>query len=111
MDGRPVFKWAVRLLEDTIHDVLTAAQYTIDDIDLWVLHQANVRIIDAAVESVGIERDRVAVHLDRYGNTSAASIPIAIDESVRAGQIERGTKLVMSGFGAGLSWGTAVFQW
>jgi 3-oxoacyl-[acyl-carrier-protein] synthase-3 len=111
MDGRPVFRWAVRLLEDTIGAVLRDAQLSIGDIDLWVLHQANVRIIDAAAESIGIDRRKVVVHLDRYGNTSAASVPIALDEAVRAGRIERGTRVVMSGFGAGLSWGTAVFRW
>jgi 3-oxoacyl-[acyl-carrier-protein] synthase-3 len=111
MDGRPVFKWAVRLLEDTIGEVLAESQRSIDDVHLWVLHQANVRIIDAAVANIGIDRNKVVVHLDRYGNTSAASVPIALDEATRAGRIERGTNIVMSGFGAGLSWGTTVLQW
>ncbi len=111
MDGRPVFKWAVRVLQDTIADVLAAAEQTIDDIDLWILHQANMRIIDAAVENMGIDREKVVVHLERYGNTSAASIPIALDESVRAGRVQRGTRMVMSGFGSGLTWGTAVLEW
>ena len=82
-----------------------------EDIDLWVLHQANTRIIDAAVDCMEIDRSKVVIHLDRYGNTSAGSVPIAIDESFRAGRIKRGTTVLMSGFGAGLSWGTAVFRW
>lgn len=111
MEGRPIFKWAVRLLEDSVTTVLDAAELSIDDIDLWVLHQANVRIIDAAVENIGIDRSRVVIHLDRYGNTSAGSVPIALDEAVRDGIIQRGTRIVVSGFGAGLCWGTAVLQW
>jgi 3-oxoacyl-[acyl-carrier-protein] synthase-3 len=111
MDGRPVFKWAVRLLEETVGGVLAEAGRSIDEIDLWLLHQANMRILDAAVTNIGIAPDKVVVNLDRYGNTSAATVPIALDESVRAGRVAHGTKLVMSGFGAGLSWGTAVFQW
>ncbi len=111
MEGRPIFKWAVRLLEDSVTTVLDAAELSIDDIDLWVLHQANVRIIDAAVSNIGIDRSKVVIHLDRYGNTSAGSVPIALDEAVRDGVIQRGTRVVVSGFGAGLCWGTAVLQW
>lgn len=111
MEGRPIFKWAVRLLEDSVTTVLDAAELSIDDIDLWVLHQANVRIIDAAVDNIGIDRSKVVIHLDRYGNTSAGSVPIALDEAVRDGVIQRGTRIVVSGFGAGLCWGTAVLQW
>ncbi len=111
MDGRPVFKWAIRLLEDTIHDVLAAAGQSIDQVDLWLMHQANLRIIDAAVENIGINRERVVVHLDRYGNTSAASVGIALDESLREGRVEKGSAILMTGFGAGLSWGTAIFRW
>ena len=111
MDGRPVFKWAIRLLEETSNAVLAESKLSRDDIDLWVLHQANTRIIDAAVESMGIDRSKVVIHLDRYGNTSAGSVPIALDESLREGRIKPGTNVVMSGFGAGLSWGTSVFRW
>jgi 3-oxoacyl-[acyl-carrier-protein] synthase-3 len=111
MEGRPVFKWAIRLLEDTIGEVLTGAQKKHEDIDLWVLHQANLRIIDAAVENMGIDRDKVEIHLDRYGNTSSASVPIALDEAFRAGRIQPGANIMLSGFGAGLSWGTALFRW
>jgi 3-oxoacyl-[acyl-carrier-protein] synthase-3 len=111
MDGRPVFKWAIRLLEDTCKAVVADAGLELDDIDLWVLHQANVRIIDAAVDALGNDRDKVVLHLDRYGNTSAGSVPIALDEALGAGRIRPGGKILMSGFGAGLSWGTTVFQW
>lgn len=111
MDGRPVFKWAVRLLEDTFAQVLDGAGVDRDDVKLWILHQANQRIIDVAVESVGIERDRVPVHLDRYGNTSGGSIPIALDESLAEGKLNRGDLAMFCGFGAGLSWGTALVRW
>jgi 3-oxoacyl-[acyl-carrier-protein] synthase-3 len=111
MDGRPVFKWAIRLLEETSNAVLADAKLSRDEIDLWVLHQANTRIIDAAVEAMNIDRGKVVIHLDRYGNTSAGSVPIALDESFRAGRIQRGSTILMSGFGAGLSWGTTVFRW
>ncbi|MEM6330733.1 MAG: beta-ketoacyl-ACP synthase 3, partial [Planctomycetota bacterium] len=111
MDGRPVFKWAVRLLEDSFAQVLDASGAGRDQIKLWLLHQANARILDAATESMGIAADRVVKHLDRYGNTSAASIPIALDESLREGRIARGDDLMLCGFGAGLSWGTAVWRW
>jgi 3-oxoacyl-[acyl-carrier-protein] synthase-3 len=110
MDGRPVFKWAIRLLVETINDVLRAAECDRDEVDLWILHQANRRIIDAAAENLGLDSDKVVIHLDRYGNTSAGSVPIAIDEAVRAGQLRRGSRVMLSGFGAGLSWGTALFR-
>lgn len=111
MDGRPVFKWAVRLVEEVSRDVINAAELTLDQIDWWLLHQANVRILDAAADSLELDPARVVKHLDRYGNTSAASIPLALDETFRAGKIERGSHLLMSGFGAGLTWGTTVFRW
>jgi 3-oxoacyl-[acyl-carrier-protein] synthase III len=111
MDGRPVFKWAVRLVEESVREVLQAAGLATDQVDCWLLHQANVRILDAAVEALGIERERVVMHMDRYGNTSAGSIPIALDETLRAGGIRRGDHVVMSGFGAGLAWGTLAWRW
>jgi 3-oxoacyl-[acyl-carrier-protein] synthase-3 len=111
MDGRPVFKWAVRLLEDSSRQVLTAAGFDTAEVDLWLLHQANIRILDAAIDALGIDRNKVVTHLDRYGNTSAGSVPIALDEALRAGRFDRGDLLLMSGFGGGLSWGTALFRW
>lgn len=111
MDGRPVFKWAVRLVEETTRQVLDASGLSTEQIDCWLFHQANVRILDAAIEALEIDRERVVMHMDRYGNTSAASIPIALDETVRAGGIRRGDNLLMSGFGAGLSWGAIAWRW
>lgn len=111
MDGRTVFKWAVRVVADSSRDVLSAAGLTPSDVDLVILHQANIRIIDAAVEHFGICRDKVYVNLDKYGNTSAASIPMALDDANRQGLIKRGDIVLLCGFGAGLSWGTSLLRW
>ena len=111
MDGRSVFKWAVRVLTDSIRDVLAHSNLKMTDIDLVVFHQANSRIIDAAAEAIGIKRDQMIVNLDRYGNTSAASIPICLAEAVDAARVEHGNRVLLCGFGAGLAWGTAVLQW
>jgi 3-oxoacyl-[acyl-carrier-protein] synthase III len=111
MDGRPVFKWAVRLLEDSSLQVLNAAGRKTSDVALWVFHQANIRILDAAANALAIDRSKVETHLDRYGNTSAGSVPIALDEALRAGRFTRGDLLLMCGFGGGLSWGTALMRW
>lgn len=110
MDGKPVFKWAVRLVSETILSALEQAELTLGDIQLFVLHQANIRIIDAAVDDMQIPRDKVIINLDRYGNTSAASIPIALDEAFQRGLAKAGDKIVLCGFGAGLTWGTCVVQ-
>lgn len=110
MDGRAVFKWAVRLLRDSVTSVLDGAHVAPQAIDHVVLHQANRRIIDAAAAEIGFASDRVAMNLDRYGNTSAASIPLVLDELRQAGRLRRGQKLLLCGFGAGLTWGTGVFQ-
>lgn len=110
MEGRSVFKWAVRVVVDSSRDCLSHAGLAVDDLDLMVLHQANVRIIDAAVSDFGIDRDKVFVNLQKYGNTSAASIPLAMDEAVREGKMKPGQKALISGFGGGLAWGTAVIQ-
>jgi 3-oxoacyl-[acyl-carrier-protein] synthase-3 len=111
MEGRAVFKWAVRVLIDSSLDVLQHAGLGVHDVDLAVLHQANIRIIDAAVEDLGLPRDRVVVNLDRYGNTSAGSMPLALDEAARHGRIRPGDHILMSGFGGGLAWGTAIVKW
>jgi 3-oxoacyl-[acyl-carrier-protein] synthase-3 len=111
MDGRAVFKWAVGVVNETVRDVVREAGLSISDIDLAVFHQANVRIIDAAVDSLGIDPAKVMVNLDRYGNTSAGSIPLALDEAHSAGRIRPGSLLLLSGFGAGLTWGTALVRW
>ena len=111
MDGHSVFKWAVNILNDTIQDVLDAAGKTVDDIELFVAHQANIRIINAAIDSLHIPRSRVFNNLDRYGNTSAGSIPIALDEALAEYRLQEGQLAVLSGFGAGLAWGTALLRW
>lgn len=111
MDGRNVFKWAVTLLADSIELVLHRSGLTVDDVGLFVLHQANVRIINAAMEHLGVPSQKVFLNLQKYGNTSGGSIPIALDEAVQAGRIQRGDHVVFSGFGAGLAWGTAVMRW
>ena len=111
MDGQSVFRWAVRLLDESITDVLSAADMKPADIDLAVLHQANLRIIYAATDVLGIPRNRVMVDLDRYGNTSAGSIPLALDHAFDQGRIHPGDRLLLSGFGAGLAWGTAIWRW
>jgi 3-oxoacyl-[acyl-carrier-protein] synthase-3 len=111
MDGRNVFKWAVRCVAESCRDVLAAAGYSIDQVDLVVLHQANVRIIDAALSDFGIAPEKVVVNLDRYGNTSAASVPLALDEAVKQGKLKRGSLVMLCGFGAGLTWGTALLRW
>ena len=110
MDGRGVFKWAVRLLADTVQDVLLHAGMTLADIRLVIFHQANIRIMEAAADLLGIGREQLFVNHDRYGNTSAGSIPLALDEAFAAGRVERGDRIVLCGFGAGLAWGAAVVQ-
>jgi 3-oxoacyl-[acyl-carrier-protein] synthase-3 len=111
MDGRAVFKWAVRVVEDSTRAVLQAAELEVAQIDWWLLHQANERILNLALEGLGVSREKVIKHLEHYGNTSAGSIPIALDETVRAGKLERGQIVLMCGYGAGLAWGTVAFRW
>jgi 3-oxoacyl-[acyl-carrier-protein] synthase III len=111
MDGRSVFKWAVRALTDTIELVLRRTGTTVHDVDLFVVHQANVRIINYAMEQLGIPEEKVFNNLESFGNTSAASIPLAMDQAYRAGRINRGDTLLLSGFGAGLTWGTGLYRW
>ena len=111
MDGRAVFRWAVAILCDTIQDVLKASNLDPQAIDLYIPHQANIRIINAAIDVLHIPRNRVYNNLDRYGNTSAGSVPLALDEAVSEGRVQPGNLLVLSGFGAGLAWGTAVWHW
>jgi len=111
MDGKPVFKWAVRVIPEAVRGALSRTGLTLDDIDLIIPHQANVRIIDAAVETLGISSEKVFVNVDRYGNTSAASIPIALHEAVEQNRIKRGSNVLMVGFGAGLTWGSCLLRW
>ena len=111
MDGRSVFKWAVRLVQDSIELVLKKSGHRVEDVSLFLLHQANIRIIGAAMESLKIGEEKVFCNVHKYGNTSAASVPLVLDEALRAGKIHRGDLILMCGFGAGLSWGTGLFRW
>jgi 3-oxoacyl-[acyl-carrier-protein] synthase-3 len=99
------------MLRETISDTLHAAQMTLDDVDLVIFHQANMRIINAAIADLGIDPQKVFSNLQRYGNTSSASIPLALDEAHRAGRIRRGDHILFSGFGGGLAWGTVLMRW
>lgn len=111
MEGKQVFRFAIRVVEESVITVLKKAGADVGDIDLFIPHQANVRIIDYAVEKLGIPREKVFVNLDRYGNTSAASIPIALSEAVEQGRVGPGSLVVMVGFGAGLTWGSCALRW
>jgi 3-oxoacyl-[acyl-carrier-protein] synthase III len=110
MDGRAVFKWAVAILCDTIQDVLKDAGLTPDDVDLYIPHQANIRIINAACDVLRIPRQKVFNNLEKYGNTSAGSIPLALDEAMAEGRLKPGQLALLSGFGAGLTWGTSLVR-
>jgi 3-oxoacyl-[acyl-carrier-protein] synthase III len=111
MQGRDVFRFATRVLPESVLQALQAANLTTDDIDLLIPHQANTRIIDAAVRRLKLSESVVFSNVERYGNTSAASIPVALCEAVEGGLVQAGATLVLSGFGAGLSWGSAVWKW
>jgi 3-oxoacyl-[acyl-carrier-protein] synthase-3 len=111
MDGRAVFRWAVDIVCDSIRDVLRASDLSPERIDLFVLHQANIRIINTAIDMLEIPRAKVFNNLEKYGNTSGGSIPIALDEAIAEGRLKDGQLAVLSGFGAGLAWGTAVMRW
>lgn len=111
MNGRPVFKWAIRLVNDTVRDVVDHAGLHINDIKTFIAHQANTRILDSAIDQLEIEREKVFMNLSRYGNTSAASVPLALDEAHTAGLFREGDLVLLSGFGAGLAWATGVFRW
>jgi len=111
MDGRTVFKFATRVMPQSTLKVLANAGMTIDDIDLLIPHQANARIVDLAVRRLGISPDKVFLNLQKYGNTSAASIPLALVEAYEEGRIKEGDHVCMVSFGAGLTWASAVVQW
>jgi 3-oxoacyl-[acyl-carrier-protein] synthase-3 len=111
MDGRAVFRWAVAILCDTIQDVLKHSNIGAKEVDLYIPHQANIRIINAAIDVLHISRSRVFNNLERYGNTSAGSVPLALDEAIAEGRLHDDDLLVLSGFGSGLAWGTAVVKW
>ena len=111
MDGPQVYKFATTVSVESARRALTAAGLTVDDVDWFVPHQANLRIIEHAARRLGIPEQRVWANVDRYGNTSAASIPICLDEAYRAGRLKAGDIVLMTGFGGGLSWGSCVMEW
>jgi 3-oxoacyl-[acyl-carrier-protein] synthase-3 len=111
MDGKEVFKFAVRVMEKSSLEVLKKAGLEKEDIDFLIPHQANTRIIDAAMKKLKLSRDKIHVNLDRYGNTSAASIPVALDEAVSENKIKKGDNVLLVAFGAGLSWASLVIKW
>jgi 3-oxoacyl-[acyl-carrier-protein] synthase-3 len=111
MQGREVFKHAVNAMRHAAIDGIAAAGLTIADIDLIIPHQANLRIIDAIVERLDFDRDNVFINLDKYGNTSAAAVAIALDEANRQGRIKPGDRILLVAFGAGLTWASAVIEW
>lgn len=111
MEGRPIYKWAIRQLAESTADVLREAKLTLDDVDLVIFHQANMRIINSAVKELGIDPGKVFNNLERFGNTSAASIPLALDEAYQAGRIKPDDLILFSGFGGGLAWGTVLIRW
>jgi 3-oxoacyl-[acyl-carrier-protein] synthase III len=111
MNGREVFKFATRVLVQSAGDVLERCGASIDDVDVYVPHQANVRIIEHATKKLGIPSERVVVNVDRYGNTSSGSIPLALAEAQEDGRLRRGSLVLMTGMGAGLTWGSALMRW
>lgn len=111
MEGREVFKFAVKIQGEAIDKVLAQCNMSPEDIDLVVPHQANIRIIESAAKRFGLPMDKFFVNLHKYGNTSAASIPLALDEAVQAGKIKKGDTIVIVGFGAGLTWAAGVMKW
>ena len=111
MDGKEVFRRAVRIVVESANKAVADAGLTIDDIDLLVPHQANLRIIRAASTRLGVDEERVAVVIDRYGNTSSASIPLALADALEHGRVTTGDTLLLTGFGGGMTWASAVLRW
>jgi 3-oxoacyl-[acyl-carrier-protein] synthase III len=111
MNGKEVYRFAINRVPEAIDKVIYKANLTSNDIDWLILHQANQRIMDAVADKLQIPAAKVISNVAKYGNTSAASIPIALNEAVRSGKIQTGDTIATSGFGAGLSWGAAIFKW
>jgi 3-oxoacyl-[acyl-carrier-protein] synthase III len=111
MNGREVFKFATRVMVSSAQALLDEVGRTIEDVDVYVPHQANTRIIDYATKKLGIPEDRVIVNVDRYGNTSSGSIPLALGEAEADGRLRQGSLVLMTGMGAGLTWGSTLMEW
>ena len=111
MNGREVFKFATRVLVQSAQDLLERCGVAVADVDVYVPHQANLRIIDHATKKLGIPSERVVVNVDRYGNTSSGSIPLALADAEADGRLRAGSLVLMTGMGAGLTWGSALIRW
>lgn len=111
MDGQAVFKFAVRVLSDAAQEVLTRAALPIDQLDWLIPHQANIRIMQATAKRLGVAEDHVVVTVDKHGNTSSASVPLALDVAVREGQVKRGETVLLEGVGGGFTWGAALIRY
>lgn len=111
MDGQAVYRFATRQVASCIEDALTKAELKVEDIDLFVLHQANARIIEAVAKRLHADMEKFPMNLDRLGNMSSATIPVLLDELSRAGKLQRGQKIALSGFGAGLTYGACILVW
>ena len=111
MDGRAVWDCAVEVLPEVVKDVVAAGGYTIEDVDFVVSHQANKRLLFHVLERTGIPLDKTFTNIERYGNTSAASVFIALDEAIASKRIARGDLIVMMGIGAGMTWGAHLVRW
>jgi 3-oxoacyl-[acyl-carrier-protein] synthase-3 len=111
MNGREVYKFATRILVQSAQDLLERCGVAIEEVDVYVPHQANIRIIDHATKKLGVPSERVVVNVDRYGNTSSGSIPLALADAATAGRLEPGKLVLMTGMGAGLTWGSALLRW
>ena len=111
MDGKEVFRKAVRVVVESAEQAMHDAGVGIDDIAMLIPHQANLRIIQAACERLGMPMEKTAVVIDRYGNTSSASIPLALDDALQTGRVHKGDLLLLSGFGGGMTWASAVLRW
>jgi 3-oxoacyl-[acyl-carrier-protein] synthase III len=111
MNGREVFKFATRIMVHSAHGILDECGKTVDDIDVYIPHQANKRIIDYAAAKLGIPSEKTVVNVDRFGNTSSGSIPLALADARTEGRLQDGTLVLMTGMGAGLTWGSALIEW
>jgi 3-oxoacyl-[acyl-carrier-protein] synthase-3 len=111
MKGNETFKVAVKNLEEVAREALAHSHLTVDDVDVYVPHQANIRILRAVADRLKLPMEKVIINIDRYGNTSAASIPLALDEGVRDGRIKAGDLVMMGAFGGGLTWASALIRW
>jgi 3-oxoacyl-[acyl-carrier-protein] synthase III len=111
MNGREVFKFATRVMVSSASKVLDECGLTVDDVDVYVPHQANKRIIDHAAGKLGIPAEKIVVNVDRYGNTSSGSIPLALADAAADGRLHEGELVLMTGMGAGLTWGSALIEW